>query len=156
MQRAFQRIWGWNYSGMSVSRCKYWRRNGFSQQVRAIKLDLNWTSQILTLSVLTVRPWRLWTVWNQLGLGSGLKWNIYVSKLVRLLKKWHVVTREPILFFIICIPFILEYGSQVFSSCSTKLSKRRRTKTIQRRYMLSTFISERTCKINTLCNIHLV
>ena len=79
-----------------------------------------------------------------------------MSKLVRLLKKWHVATREPILFFIICIRSILEYGSQVFSSCSTKLSKRRRTKTIQRRYMLSTFISERTCKINTLCNFHLV
>ena len=32
----------------------------------------------------------------------------------------------------------------------------RRKKTIQRRYMPSTFISERTCKINTLCNFHLV
>ena len=95
-------------------------------------------------SVKSVRTWQRFKV------------EYLCSKLVRLLKKWHVATREPILFFIICIRSILEYGSQVFSSCSTKLSKRRRTKTIQRRYMLSTFISERTCKINTLCNFHLV
>ena len=59
-----------------------------------------------------------------LNISGDLKWNVHVSELVRKvstrlyflrwLKKWHVVTRELLLFYITCIRSILEYGSPVF------------------------------------------
>ena len=59
-----------------------------------------------------------------LNISGDLKWNVPVSELVRKvstrlyflrwLKKWHVATRELLLFYITCIRSILEYGSPVF------------------------------------------